>query len=82
MFTTLIPENGEREHIIVDKLDEKWWEVACGHNHFRVDDFPVEELTVYEGIVREETPESKEFCGNCVKRLGIYGGAVFLMEEA
>lgn len=82
MFATLVPENGEREHIITDKLEGRWWEVACGHNHFLVEDFPPEELNIYEGLVRSETPIDKSFCKNCSERLGPSGGLVFIMEGA
>lgn len=81
MFTTLIPENGTREHIITNRVENgiERWEVACGHSHFYVEEFPVDELNTYKGTVGEAEPEEKEFCGNCVKRVGYYGGVIFTL---
>lgn len=73
MFVTLVPENGEIEHIVtgeeaIGPEQIAYWGVGCGHK-FSSEKIPLDDLLEYDSIVKDETPKKKEFCQNCLDRL-------------
>lgn len=62
MIETIIPENGIREHIIIEDVGIFGITAACGHNHF---DRGTGEVTEYDSY--KEINEAV-LCMNCKKR--------------
>lgn len=84
MFTTLVPEHGNREHIIIGKNEsssgEEFWEVGCGMSHFPVEDFPIDELNRYEGSADDVEESTLPFCARCKDR--VHTGFLFKAEAS
>lgn len=65
--TTILPEHGTQEHVIIRELKADRVVVACGYEHFNDDELQTEE---YDDVFRADEPHIGEgFCQNCMNRL-------------
>ena len=63
---TVIPENGNAEHIIIDVVGAGRAIVACGHDYYPLDELETKERDISSD---ESEMDTDGICSNCVYRV-------------
>lgn len=64
---TIIPEHGTQEHIIVEEFSDGRVVVACGHDHFNINELETRRYS--EPITWDNDSGDDELCWNCVDQV-------------